>query len=112
MLLTKYFSLVAVLAVGPAFITANVDQTVSNIEAVTDEVNNVKDSLNSYNGGIYGALMVANAVYNAHSASEKARSNFDGPDKFSTEDSQKVMDAYNALHPQVLNTTVVGREKV
>lgn len=110
MFLSKYVALVA-LAAG-ALGATNIARTVSDMQAVTDGINKAKDSLDNYNGGISGALKVAHAIYNAHSAAETARKSIGDSDPFSDEDGEKALDTYNDMHPRIRETARVAQEKV
>jgi hypothetical protein len=103
---------IAVLAITNVLAIANLDQTVSNIQEITQKTRVAKRAIERFNGGVPSGLRIANAMYNAHAAAETSRKQIGSSDPFSEDDSGKTMEAYNELYPVLLATLQAGQEKV
>jgi hypothetical protein len=111
MLLRPLFFLVAI-TISNVLAIINSQQTVDDVNALTQKTLATKKAIENYNGGVTGALLVAKSVYTTHKSSETARKNMDSSDPFDGEDGDRTMDAYNQLTPVLIDTLRVAQNKV
>lgn len=110
--LSPYVALIAALTVPSALGGPNIEETVSNIQTLGNGIDNAQRVIENYNGGLLGALSVANAIYKAHMSAEDARKQLGNSDPLTEEDSQKAGEAYLDIHPRLLEAMKAGTDKV
>ncbi|KAJ5918605.1 hypothetical protein N7466_010597 [Penicillium verhagenii] len=110
-MLLKTILVLATATIGNVLAITNSQQTVDNINALTKKTQIAKQALENYNGGISGGLLIARAIYNAHSSAVAARNSMGSSDPFSGEDSDLTLDAYNQFTPVLLSALEVAQVK-
>ncbi|KAJ5953342.1 hypothetical protein N7454_000238 [Penicillium verhagenii] len=110
-MLLKPIIVLATAIIGNVLAFANSQQTVEDINALTKKTQIAKQAIENYNGGITGGLLIARAVYNAHSSAVAARNSMGSSDPFSGEDSDRTLDAYNQFTPALLGALQAAQNK-
>ncbi|KAI2898922.1 hypothetical protein CBS76997_756 [Aspergillus niger] len=107
-----YLTAGACLAVSPVLGASDINQAVSDMNALTTAIQNARQSLDNYQGGTVSSLKVKTSVQAAKSAAQKARQNLAQQDEpFNDDEAEQYYQAYQAMCPELVDTVKVAQDK-
>ncbi|GKZ19691.1 hypothetical protein AbraIFM66951_003685 [Aspergillus brasiliensis] len=107
-----YLTAGACLAVAPVLGAKDINQAVSDMNALTAAVQNARQSIDNYQGGTLSGLQVKSSVQTAKDTSQTARQNLAQQDEpFTDDEAEQYYQAYQALCPELLGAIQSTKDK-
>ncbi|EAL86537.1 hypothetical protein KXX16_003540 [Aspergillus fumigatus] len=106
-------NLACYLAVGAscALAATNIAAAISDMDNLARAIGDTRVSLQSYQGGAFGAINTASAVNNAKLAARAARENLAASGAFTPDEAAQYYEAYMKMTPVLLDALTVAKDK-
>lgn len=104
--------LTSLTSLASASSNAALTNSISELSSIKSHLSLLTESLDSYNGGVWGLLTLASRVNNAQSAIRSARLNLDQLPVLSGDDFEGWAGSYEELHPVIVKALSSTHGKV